>query len=56
VIAVKDTEGRYILVNAQGCRNFGRSKEEILGKTDRALLTGGTAEAVMEKEEDGRAA
>ncbi len=48
VIAVKDKEGRYLLVNPAGCQNLGRPQEAILGKTDRDLLTGGTGASVME--------
>jgi len=48
VIAVKDKEGRYLLINPAGCRNLGRSQEAILGKTDRDVLTGGSGASVME--------
>jgi diguanylate cyclase (GGDEF)-like protein/PAS domain S-box-containing protein len=47
VIAVKDTEGRYLLINGQGSRNLRRAPEDIVGKTDREVLTGGTGESVM---------
>jgi len=47
VIAVKDTLGRYLLINAAGCRNLGHPAAEIVGQTDAAFLTGGTAESVM---------
>jgi diguanylate cyclase (GGDEF)-like protein/PAS domain S-box-containing protein len=47
VVAVKDTQGRYILINPAGCRNLGREHDDILGKTDRELLTGGTGASVM---------
>jgi diguanylate cyclase (GGDEF)-like protein/PAS domain S-box-containing protein len=48
VIAVKDTEGRYLLLNPAGCRSLGRSEEDILGKTDRQVLSDGTGDSVME--------
>jgi diguanylate cyclase (GGDEF)-like protein/PAS domain S-box-containing protein len=48
IIAVKDKEGRYLLINPSGCRSLGRPSEEILGKTDLDLLTGGTGESVMD--------
>jgi diguanylate cyclase (GGDEF)-like protein/PAS domain S-box-containing protein len=47
VIAVKDTAGRYLLINPAGCRNLGRAPGEIIGRTDLDLLTGGTGESVM---------
>jgi diguanylate cyclase (GGDEF)-like protein/PAS domain S-box-containing protein len=47
VIAVKDTAGHYMLINSAGCRNLGRTPAEVIGKTDRELLTGGTGESVM---------
>jgi diguanylate cyclase (GGDEF)-like protein/PAS domain S-box-containing protein len=48
VIAVKDTAGRYLLINQAGCRNLGREVQDILGKTDLDVLSGGTGEGVME--------
>lgn len=52
VIAVKDTAGHYMLINSAGCRNFGRTPAEVIGKTDRELLTGGTGESVMAADRD----
>lgn len=37
-VAVKDTSGRYILVNTAGARFVGKSPKEILGKTDFELF------------------
>jgi diguanylate cyclase (GGDEF)-like protein/PAS domain S-box-containing protein len=47
VVAVKDTKGRYLLINPAGCRNLGQPPEGVLGKTDVELLTAGTGESVM---------
>ena len=47
VIAVKDTAGRYLLINPAGCRNLGRTREDILGKTDLDVLTSGSGASVM---------
>jgi diguanylate cyclase (GGDEF)-like protein/PAS domain S-box-containing protein len=47
VIAVKDTAGRYLLINPAGCRNLGRTREDVLGKTDLDVLTGGSGASVM---------
>jgi diguanylate cyclase (GGDEF)-like protein/PAS domain S-box-containing protein len=47
VVAIKDTKGRYLLINPAGCRNLGHPPEGVLGKTDAELLTGGTGESVM---------
>jgi diguanylate cyclase (GGDEF)-like protein/PAS domain S-box-containing protein len=47
VVAIKDTKGRYLLINPAGCRNLGHPPEGVLGKTDLELLTGGTGESVM---------
>ena len=38
-IYLKDSEGRYKLINAAGARYMGRSPQEVLGKTDRELLS-----------------
>ncbi len=37
-IWVKDTELRFRLVNAEFCRTYGRTADEIIGQTDRLLL------------------
>lgn len=38
-IYLKDVEGRYKLINSAGARHMGRSREEVLGRTDRELLS-----------------
>ncbi|MGE4297788.1 MAG: transporter substrate-binding domain-containing protein [Desulfovibrionaceae bacterium] len=38
LVHAKDTEGRYILVNAKWCATTGKTKEEALGKTDQELF------------------
>lgn len=47
VIAVKDTKGHYLLINPAGCQNLGRPPNDIIGRTDLELLTGGTGASVM---------
>jgi len=46
-VYVKDTAGRYLLVNRVTARLFGKPAEEILGLDDTALFPPGQAEAVM---------
>lgn len=46
-IYLKDTEGRYKLINAAGARYMGRSPEEVLGKTDRELLSPETVVPIL---------
>jgi diguanylate cyclase (GGDEF)-like protein/PAS domain S-box-containing protein len=52
VISVKDAQGRYILINSAGCRILGRARADVLGKTDRELLTGGTGESIMARDQE----
>jgi PAS domain S-box-containing protein len=44
IVHVKDLDGRYIFVNHQGLRTFGRPREEVIGKTDFDLLPAELAE------------
>ncbi|MDQ8155800.1 MAG: PAS domain S-box protein, partial [Gemmatimonadota bacterium] len=37
-VFVKDRAGRYLLVNSSTCRMLGKSRQEILGRDDRALF------------------
>ena len=46
-IAYFDAHGRYRFVNEAHCRRFGRTREEILGRT-RAQMSGGSGDAVIE--------
>src|SRR5262249_40921603 len=56
-IYVKDLEGRYVISNLRHCEILGRSREQIIGKTDgeifspptAPLFPGGEAEAVAGK-------
>jgi two-component system NtrC family sensor kinase len=43
-IFVKDLEGRYVKINAAGAIAAGKSPEEIIGKSDRDLLSAEAAE------------
>jgi PAS domain S-box-containing protein len=47
-VFVKDTRGRYILINTAGAGLAGRCPEEVLGKDDTALFEPETARAFME--------
>jgi len=44
IIYVKDSEGRYLLVNRQTAKILGRPAEDILGKTDSDILPPDVAE------------
>ena len=50
-IFMKDTEGRYQLINAAGARVIGRPVEEIVGKTDQDLFSPETAKQLMENDQ-----
>lgn len=43
IIFVKDADLRYTMVNPALCANYAKTREEILGKTDRELLPAETA-------------
>ena len=45
VFYLKDLEGRHILVNREYERISGKTRDEILGKTDYDLVDRATAEA-----------
>jgi PAS domain S-box-containing protein len=42
-VYLKDTQGRYLFVNRPLCEFFGRSKEEVMGRDDRAFFDAETA-------------
>jgi PAS domain S-box-containing protein len=46
-VFVKDTEGRYQLLNTAGCRMVGKPPEEVLGRDDTALFSPDGAALVM---------
>ena len=46
VVSVKDTEGRFLFVNQQWERVFGRHQAEVVGKTDRETLPDGIAQTL----------
>ena len=46
-IYLKDREGRYKLINQAGARYLGRKPEEVLGKTDRQLLSPETLGTIL---------
>jgi len=46
-IFAKDTEGRYLIINAAACRFVGKSPGEIIGKDDRAIFPPEQAEMLI---------
>jgi PAS domain S-box-containing protein len=46
-VFVKDTQGRYLVINAAGAGYIGRRTAEILGQDDRALFPAETAGSIM---------
>jgi len=50
-IFMKDTKGRYRLINAAGARTIGKPVEEIVGKTDLELFPPETAKQLMENDQ-----
>lgn len=50
-IAVKDVQGRYLLINPAGANFLGRDAREILGKTDFELFSAETAMKIRETDE-----
>jgi PAS domain S-box-containing protein len=49
-IFMKDTRGRYELINAAGARTIGKPVEEIVGKTDQELFPPETAKQLMKND------
>jgi diguanylate cyclase (GGDEF)-like protein/PAS domain S-box-containing protein len=47
-IYVKDLQSRYVMINASVARIFGRSAEEIIGKSDLDLFSPETAKQIIE--------
>lgn len=50
VIYVKDTAGRFVHSNNTVCRMFGRTRSEIIGRTDADFLPAEQAAAVMDND------
>ena len=46
-IYLKDPDGRYKLINTAGARYMGRTRQEVLGKTDRELLSAETVGPIL---------
>lgn len=46
----KDRAGRYLSINDAGARLLGRSREEILGRTDATLFAPGAAEKIIARD------
>jgi PAS domain S-box-containing protein len=52
IVFVKDVEGRYLMINLAGARNFGMDPHEILGRNDRELWRRDIADWVMAQDRD----
>ena len=50
VVFVKDVEGRYLMINSAGARNFRMEPKEILGKDDRELWRRDIADWVIDQD------
>jgi PAS domain S-box-containing protein len=50
VVFVKDVEGRYLMINSAGARNFRMEPKEILGKDDRELWRREIADWVIDQD------
>ncbi len=46
VISLKNIDGKYVMVNSAACKAIGKTKEEILGKTDSWLFPSESAEII----------
>lgn len=49
-ICLKDTEGRYLIINPAGARILGRSVDEVLGQRDDDLVDPHTARGIQERD------
>ncbi len=52
IIAVKDTQGRYTLINRQWERTTGRDRLEVLGRTDLEIFDPDTARQFMDNDSE----
>lgn len=50
LISLKDTQGRYLMVNESFCKLLNKSESEILGKTDRELFDEVTYASLREQD------
>src|SRR5262249_62116887 len=46
-VYLKDSRGRYLLMNSAGARILGYTPQEIVGRTDREIFPAREAEAIM---------
>lgn len=51
-IYLKDRDGRYKLINTAGARYLGRSPQEVLGKTDREILSAETIGPIVKIDQE----
>jgi PAS domain S-box-containing protein len=51
-VYLKDSQGRYLLMNSAGARLLGYTPQEIVGKTDREVFPAREAEAVMNSDRE----
>ena len=53
---MKDTQGRYLMMNTAGARLLGKSVDEVIGKNDAELFTPETARQISEVDDEIAAA
>jgi PAS domain S-box-containing protein len=51
-VYLKDSQGRYLLMNSAGARLLGSTPEEIVGKTDHELFPGREADAILQRDQE----
>ncbi len=51
-IYLKDSGGRYVLINTSGARHLGRTPDEVLGKTDHDMLSLDSAESIAKTDRE----
>lgn len=51
-IYLKDAEGRYRLINSAGARHLGRSPSDVLGRTDREILSPETIGPILKIDQE----
>ena len=52
IVFVKGVDGRYLMINASGARNFGKEPRDIVGKEDRELWRRDIADWVIAQDRD----
>lgn len=50
-VFVKDTEGRYLVINSHGAELIGKTKEDFIGKTDAEIFSPEEARTIMQEDQ-----